>query len=284
MNIKKLAHSDLFSNIIVAAIIINALLIGVQTLTDNVIVNTVQHLMLGIFIAEIFIRWFGRKSTKSYLENYWNWFDITIVLIALIPPSIFSDGPALSTLRVIRVFRVIRIFKAFPDLQLVIRVLLVSFKSVYYTCFLLLIFMYIYSVIGVTLFKGVTTVVTAYVDDLDPFGNIFEAFFSLFRVTTGEDWTDLRYDLMAGTSKLLVDGYFLSWYILSAFLLVNIVFGAIINNYEVIYGQEQKTAEYNEKQRLVEKINLIESKIDQLLEAQSQSENSHKSSRATTKD
>lgn len=276
MNIRKIAHSDLFSNIIVVVIVVNAVLIGVQTLVDNIVINTVQYCILGIFIAEIFIRWFGRETTKSYVENYWNWFDIAIVLVALIPPSLFSDGPALSTLRVIRVFRVVRMFKAFPELQLVVKVLLVSFKSVYYTCFLLLIFMYIYSVIGVTLFKGVTTVVTAYVDDLDPFGNIFEAFFSLFRVTTGEDWTDLRYDLMAGTSKLLVDTYFLSWYILSAFLLVNIVFGAIINNYEIIYGQEQKTIEHNEKQQLIEKVNLIENKIDQLLDVQSQNENRNK--------
>ena len=137
MNFKKIAQSAWFSNFITTIIIINALLIGVQTETQNAIINNIQHVILGIFVVEIFIRWFGKESVKEYINNYWNWFDIIIVLIALIPPSIFSDGAALSALRVARVFRVIRMFKAFPELQLLIRVLLRSFKSVYFACLLL---------------------------------------------------------------------------------------------------------------------------------------------------
>jgi voltage-gated sodium channel len=281
MNLNKIAHANWFSNLITVIIIINAILIGVQTEVHSVIINNTQHAILGIFILEILIRWFGRNSTKEYVNNYWNWFDIIIVGIALIPPSIFSDGAALSALRVARVFRVIRMFKAFPELQLLVKVLLRSFQSVYFACLLLLVFMYMYSVIGVTLFRGLTTVETAHSNNVDPFGNVLEAFFSLFRVTTGEDWTDLRYDLMSQTSSLLMNNYFISWYVLSAFLLINIVFGAIINNYEVVYAEEaQNSAKDKEdisfEDPLPERIGALEEKIDLLL-AKIHSEESSKS-------
>lgn len=267
MNLNKLAHANWFSNLITVIIIVNAILIGVQTEVHNVIINNIQHTILGIFILEIFIRWFGRNSTKEYVNNYWNWFDIVIVLIALIPPAIFADGAALSALRVARVFRVIRMFKAFPELQLLVKVLLRSFQSVYFACLLLLVFMYMYSVIGVTLFRDLTTVETAHSNNVDPFGNILEAFFSLFRVTTGEDWTDLRYDLMTQTSNLIINTYFISWYILSAFLLINIVFGAIINNYEIVYSEEAEKSDKDDKieDPLLDKISGLEKKIDSLL-------------------
>jgi len=133
--------------------------------------------------------------------------------------------------------------------------------------------MYMYSVIGVTLFRDVTTVETAHTSTIDPFGNVFESFFSLFRVTTGEDWTDLRYDLMSETSPLLVNVYFITWYILSAFLLVNIVFGAIINNYEIVYSEEfSNNDEDSEEDPLLKKIDTLEAKIDRLLEDQTSRE------------
>ena len=277
MNLNKIAHAEWFSNFITVVIIVNAVLIGVQTEVHISVIDNIQHAILGIFILEIFIRWFGKNSTQEYVNNYWNWFDIIIVLIALIPPSIFADGAALSALRVARVFRVIRMFKAFPELQLLVRVLLRSFQSVYYACLLLMIFMYMYSVIGVTLFRGLTTVVTAYSNRVDPFGNIAEGFFSLFRVTTGEDWTDLRYDLMEHTSNFLINIYFVSWYVLSAFLLINIVFGAIINNYEIVYAEEaskkDKGTDIDEEDELsdplLEKIHVLEAKIDSLIARQS---------------
>lgn len=280
MSLNKIAHSNWFSNFITVVIIINAVLIGVQTEVHSAIINNIQSTILGIFILEILIRWFGRDSTEEYVNNYWNWFDITIVLIALIPPSIFADGAALSALRVARVFRVIRMFKAFPELLLLVKVLLRSFKSVYFACLLMLVFMYMYSVIGVTLFRGVTTVETAHSETFDPFGNIAEAFFSLFRVTTGEDWTDLRYDLMGeGEDYFLVNTYFITWYVISAFLLINIVFGAIINNYEIVYAEEMERAKLDGdgsenpldefEDPLMDKVNSLEAKIDTLLARQS---------------
>ena len=264
----KIEKSRVFFNIVLLAIIMNAFLIGVQATIKNELVDDVQYIILFVFIVEIIIRWLARDSVISFIKNPWNWFDLIIVSISLIPDSLFLDASSISALRVIRVFRVLRLFKAFPELQLMVKVLLRSFKSVLYAGALLLVFMYIYSIIGVILFKGSTTVVTAHSDFIDPFGSISEAFFSLFRVTTGEDWTDLRYDMMTsisgGASLLVINIYYISWYILSAFILMNIVFGAIITNYERIYSESK--GDKNESLDLLNKISILESKIDKLID------------------
>jgi len=58
---------------------------------------------------------------------------------------------------------------------------------------------------------------------------------------TGEDWTDLRYNLLEHTiqSNFIVTFFHSSWMIVSAFLLINLVIGAVINNYDQIMNKEK---------------------------------------------
>ena len=261
MNIKGISNTTKFNYFMMAIIILNAALIGFQTSFDNLIIDRIQISILYIFVFEIIIRWIGRKTLKEYFSNPWNWFDLFIVGISLVPNSFIEDAEIISVFRVIRVFRLLRLFKAFPELQNMIKVLFKGALSLSYATVLMFIFMYIYAIIGVILFKGESTVVTAHCSTLDPFVNIWEACFSLFRVTTGEDWTDLRYDLLQGKNSILVINlYYISWYIISAFLLVNIVFGAIISHYEEFM---QKT-EGDSNDDIMKKLKEIEDKIAKL--------------------
>ena len=84
----------------------------------------------------------------------------------------------------------------------------------------------------------------------DPYGTLDETMFTLFRILTGEDWTDLKYNLdkaaeleIIPTSKLVVNVYHVSWFVLSAFLLLNLVVGAILNNYQVIMEEAKAQKE-----------------------------------------
>ena len=71
--------------------------------------------------------------------------------------------------------------------------------------------------------------------------------FTLFRVLTGEDWTDIRYNLIVASNKNLIitpawviTTYHVLWYIISAFLLLNLLVGAILNNYQIIMNEDNK--------------------------------------------
>ena len=66
------------------------------------------------------------------------------------------------------------------------------------------------------------------------YGTLHEAFFSLFRSLTCEDWTDLRYDGLPHGNYWIVTVYHVSWIMLSTFLLINLVVGAVLNNYQEV--------------------------------------------------
>lgn len=67
----------------------------------------------------------------------------------------------------------------------------------------------------------------------------------------GEDWTDLRYDLLSSdVSNWIVNIYFVSWLILSAFFLLNIIIGAIVKNYDSEYSKDNNTKQDEELKQL----------------------------------
>ncbi|MDY4943309.1 MAG: ion transporter [Candidatus Limisoma sp.] len=75
----------------------------------------------------------------------------------------------------------------------------------------------------------------------DPFGSLDEAMFTLFRELTGEDWTDLRYNHITASNlgvikvnPTVINIYHISWFVIAVFLLLNLVTGAIINNYQTV--------------------------------------------------
>lgn len=65
--------------------------------------------------------------------------------------------------------------------------------------------------------------------------------FTLFREVTGEDWTDLRYNHITAynlgilkTPPVIINLFHISWFVISVFLLLNLVTGAVISNYQMV--------------------------------------------------
>jgi len=261
---RRIVDSKWFTLIIMFLIILNGLLIGVQTY-DNApdSIRVIQLSILFIFFLEIIIRWTGRHTTEEYVGDWWNWFDIFILMLGVIPEvaDILLDNSSqeqqniMSTLRILRVVQLTRSVRAIGELQLLIGVLIKSIRSLSYIAVLFLLIMYIYAIIGVTLFKNPEYDTSEHVkltmSNPDPYGDLGEAFFTLFRILTGEDWTDLRYNLLSNkevkgsvpvASNTVITFYHVSWMIIAAYLLINLVIGAIVNNFQIVL-EAQKEAE-----------------------------------------
>ena len=239
-----LVHSKGFSDFIYTVIILNAILIGIETFYTNFWLTLVQNIILAIYVIELFLRFIGRESNKDYFTDSWNYFDIFVIVISLIPST-----EALVALRSLRILRVLRAVRSIPELRLISNVLLKSITSLSYTGIFFGIFLYIYAVMGVMLFKVKEYAGSAYETASngypDPYGSLSEAYFTLFRILTGEDWTDLRYLLIQYSehSSFTVTTYHVSWMIISGFLLINLVIGAIINNYDQVMQEEKARQE-----------------------------------------
>lgn len=265
---KRLISLPAFDYAITLLIIVNSILIGVELDYEHALVRFLQDIILFVFTLEIAARWIGKSSAKEYLQSGWNWFDIFLVAIAYVPESLIDNNELLLAFRILRVFRVVRLLKAFPELQVIAKVLLRSILSLIYVCALVLLAVYLYAVMGVILFRGKSEVITGVGAIKDPFSSVPEAMFSMFRVLTGEDWTDLRYDLLNNESIVhdgMVTFFFLSFFILSAFLLINIVVGAVVNNYDQVMA-EDKGKDENEIAIIVSKLDSMQTKLESLLE------------------
>ena len=167
--------------------------------------------------------------------------------------------------RVLRVFRVLRLLRATTkEIKLIVTVLVKSMSAMFYNLILFVIFGYLYAIVGVSMFKlpdpstlsgkdlenyqhFMEIAPPAPTNSPDPFGSLGEAAFTLFRELTGEDWTDLRYNHITayecGVLKMnstVVTTYHVSWFCISAFLLLNLVTGAIINNYQMAIEEREK--------------------------------------------
>ena len=254
-------------------IVVNCLLISVELDYPDPLVLRIQEIIVYLFLIEILVRWFGRNNNSEYFSDKWNYFDVFLVALAFVPENAIKNPELLTSLRILRVFRVFRLIKAFPELQIVSRVLFRSISSLTSVCFLMMIIMYLYSIMGVILFRGKSQVVTGIGNAGDPFGNVLEAMFSMFRVLTGEDWTDLRYDLLVGQSEqgqFLITTFFISFYVIAAFLLINLVVGAVCNNYDTVVQDYHENDNDNEEETevvILEKLDEISSRLSQLEKA-----------------
>ena len=262
---KKIVNSSVFNWIVASIIIVNCFLIGVEQSYQSKLITVIQDLCIVLFILEIILRWLGRKSTSIFFKNTWNLLDLGLIIISLIPEGLFENSDLITAFRIVRVIRIIRLVKVFPETIAMFRVIQNSFGTLFRVISLLVVLMYFYSLIGIILFKGKIHVENKFNEKFDPFGDVGEALFSLFRVTTGEDWTDLRYDLLSSdSSSLIVNIYFVSWVIFSTFFLLNIIIGAVVKNYDSEYTNDKNYRQDEELRQLRKEINELKQVKDEV--------------------
>jgi voltage-gated sodium channel len=273
---KQISDDARFNNFITITIILAGLIIGMETSPDltkrfKSIFHFFDVIILGIFVLEIIIK-VGAEGKKPwrYFFDPWNVFDFAIVAVCFLP----INAQFAAVLRLARLFRVLKLVRALPKLQILVSALLKSLPSMGYVGLLLGLLFYIYSVAGVFLFGT---------NDPVHFGSLWIAMLSLFRVVTGEDWTDVMYIQMYGCERygfaetfadLCTDPvsypvfgalFFVSFMFLGSLIILNLFIGVIMA------GMEEAQRE-NEFDRLREKetlsvsdnIGLIITQLDEL--------------------
>jgi voltage-gated sodium channel len=218
---KSIAENNTFNYLVLGVIIISAILVGIGT--DSAIMNQYgqiiilfENLILGFFCVELLIRIFAEEKPLNYFKDIWNLFDFIIVAICFIP---FQDK-AIYVLRLVRVLRTFRLFRAFPNLRPVVSGLLNSVSSVIFVAMLLGVVVYIYAVIGVSMFASI-----------DPihFGNLWRGLFTLFQILTLENWNTI---MLPANSIYPVGGplYFITFIIIGTMVIMNLFLGIIVGN------------------------------------------------------
>lgn len=191
---KRIAESKWFSNFILGVILAAGVVVGLQTykqfeIDHRVLLTALDNIILGIFVIEVVIKIIAEgKRPQNYFKDPWNIFDFTIVVVCFLP----IGGKFIPVLRLARVLRVLKLVSAIPRLQILVNAVLKSIPSIGYVFILGLLHFYIYGCMATFLFSD---------NDPQHFRNLQTSMLSLFRAVTLEDWTDLMYINMYGSSN-----------------------------------------------------------------------------------
>lgn len=139
------------------SVAINTVILGLDGLVDDS--ATLDEFNLAftiIFTVELFLKLVG-MGVSNYVKDAMNVFDALIVALSLADIIFFSGGSAFKAVRIFRSFRVLRVTKLMKTLKFMnflIEVLSNAMQSLMYILLLLFIFLYIFTLLGMSFFGG----------------------------------------------------------------------------------------------------------------------------------
>ena len=217
----RLTHSNIFEYFIIALILANAVILGLETVPRVVDgygawLNLGQQVTLGVFIVEAALKIFAvTPRADRYFRDGWNVFDFSIIVFSLLP----ATGGFAVIARMARLLRLLRLVSAVPELRLIVATLVRSIPGMLHIVALMSLMVYIYAIIGYQLFHE---------HDPEHWRNLGISLLSLFRVVTLEDWTDIMYKAME--YHPLTWMYFVSFVVFGTFVVINLFIAVVINN------------------------------------------------------
>ncbi len=259
--LKEIVEANWFHRTIVAVILLAGVLAGLETSATvrerhDALLRALDALVLGVFIIEIAIKLaaHGRKPWL-YFRDGWNIFDFLIVLLCCLP----TDSQFAAVLRLARGLRLLRLVTALPKLQLLVGALLKSLGAMGYVGLLLSLMFYIYGVAGVHLFSQI---------DPQHFASLGAALFSLFRVITLDNWTDI-FRAVQSAAPVAALAYFVSFILLGTMIMLNLFIGIVMNSMAEMHAEiEERDRARHVKEfgqaTLMDDLNLLEQQLETL--------------------
>ncbi|KAK3102999.1 hypothetical protein FSP39_015655 [Pinctada imbricata] len=205
----------------------------------------------GVFTIEFVLKLMAFRF-KNYFGDPWNVFDFIIVLGSFIDIIYTEVNPGQGIIRVnfFRLFRVMRLVKLLSrgdGIRTLLWTFLKSFQALPYVALLIVMLFFIFAVIGMQMFGKIsTTNEDSQIHRNNNFQTFPQAVLVLFRSATGEAWQDVMLSCVAkdeivcendpdepcGTDFAYI--YFITFYILCSFLIINLFVAVIMDNFDYL--------------------------------------------------
>ncbi len=258
--VEALVSRTSFQNFILAVILFNAVVLGLETSQTAMeaagpLIVTLDTVCLTIFVIEIALKLFARGT--AFFRNGWNVFDFVIVGISLIPST-----QGLSVLRALRILRLLRVLSVTPSLRRVVEGLMNALPGMGSVFLLMGIIFYIGSVMATKLFGGGCPACTpeeAVLFD-EWFGTIGRSGYSLFQIMTLESWS-------MGIVRPVMEVYPYAWaffvpfILVTTFAVVNLVVGLIVNSMQDAHNLEAEERTDTYRDEVLQRLKSIEDKL-----------------------
>ncbi|XP_023189244.1 voltage-dependent T-type calcium channel subunit alpha-1H-like isoform X2 [Xiphophorus maculatus] len=245
--------SRYFSRGIMIAILINTLSMGIeyheqpQELTD--ILEISNMVFTSLFSLEMLLKMLA-LGLFGYIKNPYNSFDSIIVIISVWEIVGEAEG-GLSVLRTFRLLRVLKLVRFLPALRRQLVVLMKTMDNVATFSMLLMLFIFIFSILGMHLFGckfGLRQESGETLADRKNFDSLLWATVTVFQILTQEDWNAVLYNGMASTSPLAAL-YFVALMTFGNYVLFNLLVAILVEGFQA-EGDANKSESDDERQSL----------------------------------
>jgi voltage-gated sodium channel len=231
--LSRVVSAHWFTTTVLVVIVVNAVVLGLETYEgvddrygDEL--DLVNGLCFVVFVVELTLRIgaYGRRPWLFFRDG-WNVFDFVVIAVAFVPGIRQSS----TLLRLARLARVVRIVRLFPDLRVLLAGVWRSVPPLFAIGLATGMLLFVYGMIGWTLFA----------DELPAdWGNIGRAMLTLFVMLTLENFPTYMDAGMEVHPWSWV--YFVSFILIAAFVVINVLIGIVLNSMEEAREAERRRA------------------------------------------
>ncbi|MFF3666303.1 ion transporter [Microtetraspora malaysiensis] len=253
--LRALVDAPAFQRAVIAVITLNGITLGLETSPDladryPAAFLWTDRVIIAIFVVELALR--IAAHGKAFFRDPWNWFDLIVVGMAIVPAS-----ESLSILRLFRFLRVLRLISVVPSMRRVVSALFTALPGLASILALLMLSLYMAAVIGEQLFRQAAP---------QYFGNLGKSLFTMFTVLTVENWPAVAEDVMAKEPMAWI--FFAAFIVITAFFVLNLLIGVIVSAMETEVNasrwKEDQELELKQHNAVMGQIRALSEKVDLL--------------------
>ncbi|XP_074862020.1 voltage-dependent L-type calcium channel subunit alpha-1C isoform X18 [Carettochelys insculpta] len=255
-------NSTYFEYLMFVLILLNTICLAMQhhrqTCDFKDAMNILNMLFTGLFTVEMVLKLIAFKP-KHYFCDAWNTFDALIVVGSIVDIAIteVNNGEensriSITFFRLFRVMRLVKLLSRGEGIRTLLWTFIKSFQALPYVALLIVMLFFIYAVIGMQVFGKIALNDTTEINRNNNFQTFPQAVLLLFRCATGEAWQDIMLACLPNQTcdpdsepanstesepscgSTFAIFYFISFYMLCAFLIINLFVAVIMDNFDYL--------------------------------------------------
>lgn len=240
----RIVHARNFEYLLVVLIIGSAVLLGLSTsdkLADRYVIGMGLFWILTILVLvlEVLLKMVALlPRIDRYFRDGWNTFDLLTISFLIGSIVVYTSGYTSVDyadygilLMLLRLLRLLGSLSTVQELRFILSTLVRSIPSAGHIILLLgiILYVYVYAYVGYTSFS-----------QYDPvhWGDLGVAVLSLFQVVTMDDWGNIMQTAIEQEPMAWI--YFVSFVIISAFIVANLFIAVVISNLEEVMRERRQ--------------------------------------------
>ncbi|CAD8053314.1 unnamed protein product [Paramecium primaurelia] len=242
-----IVDSRYFNMCLNLAVFMNTVILCLDGLVNNSEdLNSFNLAFTILFTIEMGLKIIG-YGIIQYIRDPMNIFDSIIVALSLVDIFFLSGSSVFKSVRIFRAFRVLRVTKLMRSLKFMnflVQVLSNAFQSLMYIFLLLILFIYIFTLLGMSFFGGQLTNTPS----RQSYDTFYESFLVVFQVLTLENWNSILYELLQQpVSWIITMIYLIAWIFIGSYVLLNLFLASLLDQFEAEYLREHNLENNNQE-------------------------------------